>query len=304
MLSLVTPTYNRAKMLDRLWHSIFPQTEREYEWLVVDDGSTDETASFMIDLSKRDSRVSYLPMSTNAGVNHARNFGVLHAKEQILVFIDSDDHFFDSNVLSMITRHWAAAPPDIGVIMFRYVESSSGPVGTVKCAGSCLDYNQVVSGEAFSGDFLMTVRRACFSTCMFYEVSPAGGEYLTWWDIARTWQFLVVDEIAAWHNDDAADRLTSQRNLVRHAATLKLMNQQALINHPEVMDHAKTYKRIRRSIAYYDMLMNRRISAFRGYLGTADLSWEGAATAALACSCIVFGSWTRWPLAFRNWLKH
>ena len=76
-VSIVTPTYNRAHLLPRAWASIARQTETRLEWIVVDDGSTDNTRQVV--LAFNDPRIHYI-YQHNQGVNEARNRGGLEVR--------------------------------------------------------------------------------------------------------------------------------------------------------------------------------------------------------------------------------
>lgn len=89
-VSVVVPAYNAAKYLPRCVESILQQTNRSLEVLVINDGSTDNTATIADDYALRDSRVKVSHQS-NAGVSAARNCGLDLAKGEFVCFIDSDD---------------------------------------------------------------------------------------------------------------------------------------------------------------------------------------------------------------------
>ncbi len=85
--SLIIPTYNRAALLERTLASVFAQTFRDFEILVVDDGSTDETLSLLAGYGDR-----LTPLrQANRGPGSARNLGLRHAQGEYVVFLDSDD---------------------------------------------------------------------------------------------------------------------------------------------------------------------------------------------------------------------
>ena len=87
IVSVVLPTFNRWPMLGEAIDSVLAQTFVDYELIVVDDGSTDDTTR---QLSQYGSRLSVL-WQTNRGVASARNLGVRHARGVYVAFLDSDD---------------------------------------------------------------------------------------------------------------------------------------------------------------------------------------------------------------------
>ena len=88
LFSIIIPTYNRASLLPRAIQSVLAQTYSHWELLVVDDGSTDDTAQQVAAFN--DPRIRYL-FQENKGVCAARNQGALLAKGIYLIFLDSDD---------------------------------------------------------------------------------------------------------------------------------------------------------------------------------------------------------------------
>jgi len=88
--SVVIPTYNRANKLDETVQNMLEQTYTDFEIMVVDDGSTDNTKDVVTALQKEDERIVYV-YQENAGASAARNTGVRHARGDIIVYMDSDD---------------------------------------------------------------------------------------------------------------------------------------------------------------------------------------------------------------------
>lgn len=90
LFSVVIPTYNRARLLGETLDSVFAQTFKDYEVIVVDDGSTDGTADFVRRLG---GRVNFLTQR-HRGPGAARNLGARQASGKYLAFLDSDDLWF------------------------------------------------------------------------------------------------------------------------------------------------------------------------------------------------------------------
>lgn len=90
-LTILTPTYNREKSLVRLFESLEHQTNTNFEWIVVDDGSTDDTRTLVDQLSKRSKiGIKYLN-KINGGKHTALNCGLANASGDLIFIVDSDD---------------------------------------------------------------------------------------------------------------------------------------------------------------------------------------------------------------------
>ena len=77
MITIFTPTYNRAYTLPKLYHSLQEQTCKDFEWLIVDDGSTDGTCNIIKDWESPNFEVRYFKKE-NGGKHTAINEGLIH----------------------------------------------------------------------------------------------------------------------------------------------------------------------------------------------------------------------------------
>ena len=95
MITIFTPTYNRAHTLPRLYESLKTQTSKNFEWLIVDDGSTDSTEQLVREFSAEERfEIRYIKQE-NKGKHFAINHGLRLAKGEFFVNIDSDDYLVD-----------------------------------------------------------------------------------------------------------------------------------------------------------------------------------------------------------------
>ena len=112
MITVFTPTYNRAKLLTRLYESLCKQTFRGFEWLIVDDGSVDVTRevveSFMNGNNNFPIRYFY---QENGGKHRAINHGVREANGELFLILDSDDSL-PNNSLELITKVYSQIKDD------------------------------------------------------------------------------------------------------------------------------------------------------------------------------------------------
>jgi len=95
--SIIIPTYNRVKKLKRAVNSVFRQSVNNWELIIVDDGSTDETKEYVHSIT--DSRIIYV-YQDNQGPAASRNAGIRKAQGQYICFLDSDDEYFSDHLES------------------------------------------------------------------------------------------------------------------------------------------------------------------------------------------------------------
>lgn len=91
LISLVIPVYNVEKYLDKCMESVLAQTYDNFEVILVDDGSTDDSGKMCDEYAKKDSRV-IVYHKPNGGLSDARNFGVEHCNGNLVSLFDSDDY--------------------------------------------------------------------------------------------------------------------------------------------------------------------------------------------------------------------
>lgn len=90
-ITVFTPTYNRASTLGRLYDSLKIQSQRDFEWLIIDDGSTDDTEKKVnAYISNTDFSVRYIK-KTNGGKHKAYNLALKEADGELFICVDSDD---------------------------------------------------------------------------------------------------------------------------------------------------------------------------------------------------------------------
>jgi glycosyltransferase involved in cell wall biosynthesis len=107
--TVFTPTYNRGHTLHRVYESLCAQTFRDFEWLIVDDGSTDNTGALVRDwMSQASFPIRYLRQE-NAGKHVAFNRGALEARGRLFLNLDSDDSCVPE-ALERFKFHWDAIP--------------------------------------------------------------------------------------------------------------------------------------------------------------------------------------------------
>jgi len=90
LVSIIIPTYDRSGLIGPTLDSVFRQSYENWECLIVDDGSTDDTEIIVKTWTDKDSRFKYY-YKQNGGVSSARNYGINNAKGNYIQFLDSDD---------------------------------------------------------------------------------------------------------------------------------------------------------------------------------------------------------------------
>ena len=189
-VSVVIPTYNRARSLLSTLKTVLAQSFSDFEVIVVDDGSTDNTAQVIA--SVPDTRVRYLRQPVNQGAAAARNRGMREARGEFVAFLDSDDEWFPEKLARQVAR-FRTAPPSVG-LLYTGVE-------TVHDDGARSVQKATVRGYAYAkmlcrnvihgGGSNVMIRRSVVAVAGFFnETLPAIEDYEYWLRISR---FFEID---------------------------------------------------------------------------------------------------------------
>lgn len=105
MLTILTPSYNRGYIIENAYKSLLRQKDKDFEWLVIDDGSTDDTEKIVNSFIKQGKINIRYYKKTNGGKHTAVNYGVGKAKGNYILILDSDDYLTDDAV-KKIGHYW------------------------------------------------------------------------------------------------------------------------------------------------------------------------------------------------------
>jgi len=117
LISIIVPIYNVENYLRQCLDSIMSQTYQNFECLLINDGSPDNSADICREYVEKDSRFRYFEKE-NGGVSSARNLGIEHSKGEYITFIDSDD-WVDSDYLEVLYNALIDENADISVSTYK-----------------------------------------------------------------------------------------------------------------------------------------------------------------------------------------
>ena len=100
-VSIIVPVYNTEKYLSQCVESILSQTFIDFELLLIDDGSKDDSGKICDEYAAKDNRIRVFHIA-NSGVSTARNMGLDNAKGKYIAFLDADDYWYDSTAIERL----------------------------------------------------------------------------------------------------------------------------------------------------------------------------------------------------------
>lgn len=214
MFTVFTATYNRAPTLPRVHASLAQQTFRDFEWLIVDDGSTDSTRE-LVEAWKAEAelRIRYV-YKPNGGNHTAWNLGVDLAQGQFFLGLDSDDAC-TPDALQVFHDAWESIDPRrretfTGVCCL--VMDSNGdvvgdrfPADVFDSDSGALRFKYHIRGEKWGFHRIDVVREFRLPQ---YEGLSYVPESIIWWRIARRYQERFINKALRIYYDDAEVRLS------------------------------------------------------------------------------------------------
>lgn len=125
LVSIITPAYNSAATIEVTIESVIKQTYENWELIVVDDGSTDSTASIVSNFINQDNRIYLIKSPKNTGIpGRAKNMALLKAAGELIAFIDADD-FWDREKLTIQVPYMVASDIDLCYTGGWYIDNNS-----------------------------------------------------------------------------------------------------------------------------------------------------------------------------------
>ncbi len=118
--SFIVPVYNGEQYIDKCLNSILNQGYEKYEVIIINDGSTDNSATLLNKYQKKNSSIKVYTTKNN-GLSNARNFGLTKASGDYIIFVDVDD-YIDNGMLSYLNEK-LNQEKDVDIIKYDYVET-------------------------------------------------------------------------------------------------------------------------------------------------------------------------------------
>ena len=123
LISIIVPVYNVEEYLKQCLDSILDQTYRNWELILVNDGSTDSSGLICQEYAEKDARIRYYEKE-NGGLSDARNYGIEQAQGEYLTFVDSDD-FLDASHLNVLYNALVNNDVDISIANYTNYQTST-----------------------------------------------------------------------------------------------------------------------------------------------------------------------------------
>ena len=214
--SVVIPLFNKEKYIENTLKSVFNQTFQDFEIIIVNDGSTDNSTSIVSEI--KDPRIAIIT-SKNKGVSHARNLGIGHSNSDKIVFLDADDFWepFHLENLKAIYQQF----PNCGMYATAYAKEKygikfksifKGISEDENWKGVIENYFKNSIANSITSSSSVLIPKPVFKTIgLFNEDYNSGEDTDMWIRIALKYPVAFCNKISVIHNMDAINKITNNK---------------------------------------------------------------------------------------------
>lgn len=196
-VSVIIPSYNRAKLLGRAIDSVLHQTFSDYEIIVVDDGSKDNTKDV---LKAYDGKIKYI-YQANRGISGARNQGIKEARGEYIAFLDSDDSWIPEKLAEQIKV--LEANKNVGIVYskLQMINDKGEHCGVKPKHKSGKNFRELIEIGGDIPTSSVMARRECFEKVGVFDESLQQMEDIDMWiRIAKNYDlYEITDKILAYY---------------------------------------------------------------------------------------------------------
>lgn len=197
-LTIITPTYNRASLLPNLYYSLCEQSCQNFQWLIIDDGSNDNTYSVINDfISENKICIKYV-YKRNGGKHTALNYSHSYIDGDYVVIVDSDDYLIDDAV-KIILDKWKMYSNNFKIagITFQKGKKQNLEAFDPFIKGEYISTFVNETNKGMRGDHCETVRTSVFINFLFpeYDDECFVPEGAMWYLITKDYNVVYSDKI-------------------------------------------------------------------------------------------------------------
>ena len=195
ILTIYTPAYNRSGLLNNVYDSLVSQTCRDFLWLVIDDGSTDDTESIVSAFSAEGKiEIRYIKKE-NGGKHTATNRAIAEAEgELIMIALDSDDTLKPTAVETILETYRETEGKYVGYVFMKEDKDGRRLINRMDESLKVMSWKEAVAGEHFDGEALLVLKTE-YAKRFSYPVIP-GEKFFT-----EAYVYLQMTEPFLWSRE-------------------------------------------------------------------------------------------------------
>ncbi len=193
MITVIIPLYNKEKSIADTVHSVLNQTYRDFELIIINDGSKDNSLNIVQNID--DSRIVIVD-KPNGGVSSARNSGIMSAKNEYLAFLDGDDIWHSEHLNILISS------------VSRFDNDEIGGAGTTFYKSNSKQFDKSKLQTRFNSSTLLVKKSKVMKTGLFNENLKYGEDVEFWYRLFSNYKLIYCNTITSIYYTAAENRST------------------------------------------------------------------------------------------------
>lgn len=246
IISVIVPVYNTAQYLRKCLNSIIDQTYKKLEIIVINDGSTDNSAEILEEYASKDARIKVVHQE-NGGLSKTRNVGLSLATGDYVSFVDSDD-WIETNMYELMIATVLSEKANVVInpFAFHFGDECQAFVNTneKKVMSGKEAVVEMLKGELFSGHVCNKIfDRHVVSTNMFDE------SVFIYEDILAVWDVLLKCDTVVWVDQHSYHYIMNPASIMhrkydKRIETGKKVAEKILCESTNISDECRVYARL------------------------------------------------------------
>lgn len=186
LISIITPSFNSSEWIEKTYKSLLNQTYSNWQWLITDDCSSDNTLSLLYDLAENDVRIKVFKSEFNSGAAVSRNNSLANATGDFIAFIDSDDLWLPQKLerqLAVMEENNIA----FSFTAYEVIDAQGNPIGQkvdTHLTGA-VSYEDMLHKKVTLGCSTVMLRSSAFDDISM-PLIRTGQDYALWLKILKT----------------------------------------------------------------------------------------------------------------------
>lgn len=231
LVSIVTPVYNAERFLTDTIMTVQDQTYQNWEWLLVDDKSSDSSVETIKKAQKADKRIKLVSMAQNGGAAKARNAGIEAAQGKYLAFLDADDLWSAAKLerqVSFMQKYDSA----FSFTGYEFADADGKPNGKKVSVPSTITYRQALKNTTiWTSTVMLDISKLSKQEVSMPDIRR-GQDTATWWKILKKIDYAhgLSEVLSLYRRTDeslSANKLTALKrtwNLYRNVEKLGIIS--------------------------------------------------------------------------------
>lgn len=224
LISIITPFFDSKKYFNKTFNSVLSQTYKNWEWIIVDDGSKKSESSFLNEIAKKDKRIRIISNKTRSGPAFSRNAAIRIAKGQFIAFLDSDD-LWANNKLEKQLKFMLDNSYDFTATYYNVFDEKQGRISKVAKAPAKCTHKKLMRVN-YVGCLTVMYKKSTFPDLQIPQEIAKRNDYAIWLKLSEHAPCYVLKECLATyvrHVNNSVSSISKIKMVKYHRDMFKIL---------------------------------------------------------------------------------